>query len=565
MSNKNKIYNLNHFFNKDLNEPKNEKDYIKLSNFEKKKYNKLLAILTLKLNKIHKKNYNNNYWDKILGYFILFHISACNRFFNSDITKNKFFSKKKIKILDKENFHIPENIRNYRNCFQHSNFGQQQLFSLIFNFFYRKKIFKNYFSNYIKKKNIKKYKKSFSFEFLYFRLFNFIFRKLKNRNFKILVTKCYWPQEEKQKIQFYYKGNLLCRDFFIPLKNSSINQNLRNKISQTDFKIKKDRFDKFFLYTLKYCLPKSFLEEYEYREKFTINYLNKHKNLKYIINENLDEDTMLLIAQAKFRKIKSIHSEHNFLQHQFIGNIIDFISKKFDIFLTLGWSLKNKKFKSGGSLFKWIDKKKSKKKYPILFADGVTVYRPPFTCTAYGESGNLNSLNYVKMNKIFFNSLKKEIIKKIWLKKYPEDAKKNFCYNPIDQKIKNSRIKFANNIHDLNTKLSFYLNSADLIITNYLSTSYLQALIVNKPTIIFFNSNSYFLNKKYSKIYNNLIKSKIMHKSPKGAAEFLNKNYRNINNWWNSTSTQKARQEFITTNIKDKTNMYSALGKILNR
>ena len=88
MSNKNKIYNLNHFFNKDLNEPKNEKDYIKLSNFEKKKYNKLLAILTLKLNKIHKKNYNNNYWDKILGYFILFHISACNRFFNSDITNS---------------------------------------------------------------------------------------------------------------------------------------------------------------------------------------------------------------------------------------------------------------------------------------------------------------------------------------------------------------------------------------------------------------------------------------------------------------------------------------------
>ena len=122
-----------------------------------------------------------------------------------------------------------------------------------------------------------------------------------------------------------------------------------------------DSFDKFFLATLKYFLPTSILEEYELREKFTINYLNQYKKLKYIINENLDEDSMMLIAQAKQKKIKSIHSEHNFLQQQFIGNIIEFISKKFDIFLTLGWKSNNKKFKPAGSFFKWIEKGSKKK------------------------------------------------------------------------------------------------------------------------------------------------------------------------------------------------------------
>jgi putative transferase (TIGR04331 family) len=558
------FYDLNNFLKKDLKEPKNKNQYIFLSKFEKKKYNKLLKILSIKLNQIHKKNYSQNYWDKILGYFILFHISSCNRYFNTKIKNTKSFSKIKVKILDKKSFYVPENIKNYRKCFQHSNFGQEQLFSAIFRFIYKKKIFRNFSTRYqLKKNRIIKNKKKFSSEFLFYRFFNFIFRKIINNNYKILITKCYWPQEHKQKIQFDFKGKLVCKDFYIPQKKTLINDNLRNRVSSINELTELDSFDKFFLATLKYFLPTSILEEYELREKFTINYLNQYKKLKYIINENLDEDSMMLIAQAKQKKIKSIHSEHNFLQQQFIGNIIEFISKKFDIFLTLGWKSNNKKFKSAGSFFKWIDKGSTKKKYPIIFADGVTVHRPPFTCTAYGESGQFNSASYVNMNILFFNSLKKEILKKIWLKKYPDDSKKTFCYNPIDKKIGASKIKFVNKLEDPNIRLSNYINSAELIITNYLSTSYIQSLMTNKPTIIFFNPKSYFLNEKYHGIYKKLIRCKIMHNNPKEAAEFINHNYNNINKWWYDPKTQKARKEFVKANIKDSSNMYSVLNKVL--
>ena len=38
------FYDLNNFLKKDLKEPKNKNQYIFLSKFEKKKYNKLLKI-----------------------------------------------------------------------------------------------------------------------------------------------------------------------------------------------------------------------------------------------------------------------------------------------------------------------------------------------------------------------------------------------------------------------------------------------------------------------------------------------------------------------------------------
>ena len=96
------------------------------------------------------------------------------------------------------------------------------------------------------------------------------------------------------------------------------------------------------------------------------------------------------------------------------------------------------------------------------------------------------------MNIVFFNTLKKFILKKIWVKEYPEKFKSFFCYNSINKEIHKSKIFFTNKIKDSNSNLDECIASAGLIVTNYLSTSYIQALISNKPTIIFFNSKSYF-------------------------------------------------------------------------
>jgi len=566
MNNK-KFYNLKKFNLLHLLEPISRQDHINFSNFERKKYEKLLKLLTFKLNELHNKSYKKEYWDRIIGHFLLYHLTCCSRYFNSRLKNINSLGKKKISILDQKSFYIPSNTSDYRNCFQHSYFGQEQMFSNLIRFFFKNKKFIYIHKKFIiKQKKIKNKENNEKLNYLFYRIANFFFRIIfKNKN-KYLATRCFWTHEARQKIQFFFKGKFLYDNYYIPKKIFLENMNLRDKISSlNDVKKNVDNFDKFFFYTLKFCIPKSFIEEYRYKSEFSENYLDKNKNLKFIINESMDEDNMFLIAHAKLNNIKSIYCEHNYLQHSFVGNLIKFIKKKFDYFFTLGWKSKNIQFKPAGSFFNWVDKNAEDEiKFPILFVPSVTLYRKPFTSSAYGESGEFNSLNYVKMNLEFFNNLKKNILKKIWIKEYPQNVKNNYCYNPIDKKINKSNIIYANKIKDSNITLDKYINSANLLVTNYLSTSYIQALISNKPTIIFFNSKSYFLEKKYKNFYKDLIKSKIMYSNPKEAANFINNNFNNLHDWWLDPLTQKCRNRFIQNNIKDANNMYDVITKFLS-
>ena len=562
-------YNINNFNSRYLNEPQSAKEYIKFSDFEKKKYKEILKILSIKLNKTHNIKCNIEFWDKLLGNFLLYHVATCNRYLNSKSKKIKQFKNYNFEILRQESFYTPFNTSDYRNCFQHSDFGQEQMFSMLIRFFFKNQKFKDTKKEYGKKnfKIQKQNKKKLSFKYLFYRIPNFFFRKIYKDKIKILVTNCYWANEIKHKMQFRFRGKLLYKNFYIPRIESLLNFDLRKKIFKVEkLKYKVDNFDNFFFYTLKFCMPKSFIEEFQYKSKFINNYLNKNKDLRIIINEALDEDSMFLIAFAKLKKIKSIYTEHNYLQLQFIGNIIEFITKKFDLFLTIGWKSKNIKLISAGSFYNWINgEDEIKEKYPILFVDGVSVKRAPFSSSAYGESGDYNSKNYVKMNQIFFNSLKKEVLKKIWIKKYPDNFKKTFCYNPIDKKIYSSKIIHTNKIKESNINFGNYVASAEMIITNYLSTSYIQALISNKPTVIFFNSKSYFLTNKHKDFFKELIKNNIMHEDPKDAANFINENYDNLNRWWFSPLTQRARKNFLKNNIKDTNNMYNVITKLLKK
>ena len=97
----------------------------------------------------------------------------------------------------------------------------------------------------------------------------------------------------------------------------------------------------------------SFIENFSFREKYTQVFLkrNRYKKLKFILNENLDEDNLLLNAVSSQKKIKNFYVEHNFLHHFFIGNYLDLILENFDKYITNGWGSKtNKKIIKGGTL-----------------------------------------------------------------------------------------------------------------------------------------------------------------------------------------------------------------------
>lgn len=81
-----------------------------------------------------------------------------------------------------------------------------------------------------------------------------------------------------------------------------------------------------------------------------------------------------------------------------------------------------------------------------------------------------------------------------------------------------------------------------ICVIDHISTTWLEALALNMPTIIFGIHNLAECDEEVQSYYTVLKKAKIIHDSPKDAAQFLKEIYDDVDSWWNSFETQYARK-----------------------
>jgi putative transferase (TIGR04331 family) len=562
------IFSKNDFYNLKY-EPISRKSFLKHINFERNKTDFYIKVLYKEFNKLCNKNYSIEFWKAILDFFILYQVSICRGYY---FTKNKIKKKifiKNFRVLDKKSYYIPEDISDYRQFFQRSTLGDEQSFSLFINFFFKnniKKIFSSKRILYLSSKSMVKEKENF-FSFFLKKFLNKFLRILINP--KALITGCYWKVSDRINICFYSVGKILFYNFFIPYNKKKKDIILRNKffeeiIKQTSL----SEFDRFFLKTLIFSMPISLFENLNYRINYTESFIKKKRNLRFIFNENLSEDNLLLVAISRLKSIKTIYLEHNSLQMQFLGNILNLIKSKFDRYFTLGWQSIEKKFIPAGSNFNWrFTSSLIKKKIDYLFISDFPELYPPYLRASYGSSGIFNSKQWYTSNITFFKHLSKKIKYKILFKEYPEvenylihDSYKKFI-NFISRQIK---IKFVNKNNKIVTpKL---ISSSKLVIINYLSTPYIQSLAANIPTIIYCNYNYSYLETKHNNFYKDLVKVNILHKDSQSAALFLNYlvKHNEIKNWWMSNETQLAVNNFLKSNLDLSDNLNKLIFRTVN-
>ena len=565
-----KSLEFNKFYKDFYHHPQTRSQIIKSLKYEKIFYEKIINDLSKKFNKEFGMNEKVLFWDKILGHFIYYHITQSKNLFMS-IKKKKRINQK-IKIILKKDFYIPKNLSDYRIFFQRSLLGINQLYSIYF----------QNFKNTIYEKNIKKKianlkktfdqsytldeKKNYSFSDYFLRFVNIIYRKINHKTF--LASGVYWTQKDKILINYIMKGSLLSTKFQFQDKDLKVDYSLRNKLFFCDKK--KNKFEFFFYETLKFSAPMSVVENIHNNFKQTRDYTKRFVNLKYFLNENLSESNLFLNAFLHKKKVKSIYIQHNFLSHIYLSNQLDFILKKFDKYYTFGWSIPgNKKIESAGSLFKWLP---SDNKIPfdsvneyILFVPTKPLEVMHYTSGYLGECGKFFVKKYINSEKNFFSNLRTSIKKKIIYKAFPNNQL--IDYEDNNFKIIKKNLK-KNNIKIFDSKkldVEKYFLNAKLIIISYLATSYLQALKSNKPTVIFFTEETYFLKKKYSNYFKDLIDAKILHKDAKKVAIFVNSIENNICDWWHNKNTVLARKNFLKKNFKQKEFMYKKLANLMKK
>lgn len=205
-----------------------------------------------------------------------------------------------------------------------------------------------------------------------------------------------------------------------------------------------------------------------------------------------------------------------------------------DIYLPWGNSIKtqfrNCKFKYNMPSIRisTIASKFSRKNSKLLEGKITFVRGPIFPIQSGGfQIANINRNDILKAQKDFIKNCPLEIKNKLFIRNYPffKAYGKNI--------IKNNNFE-KNNFNILNNSISSLdILKSELIIFDYISTMFAEAISCDRPSIIYIKGiNNYPWTISGKKFIENLKKAKILFNDEKYLFQFINKN--NINDWWQS-------------------------------
>lgn len=113
------------------------------------------------------------------------------------------------------------------------------------------------------------------------------------------------------------------------------------------------------------------------------------------------------------------------------------------------------------------------------------------------------------------------------------------------------------------SKITKLISENRIVIHTYESTSMLETLSQNIPTLIFYKNGLDDLRKSALPYYKALIDEGIIHLSAESAAKKVNEIWDDIDSWWFKSNTQKARKQFCDRYAKTSQNPISEIKNIL--
>ena len=541
----NESYDVNDFRRAD------KKDLINDSKYIDKKYYKYLEIIYPRLNQIHNSNFDKDFWKKSLSMgFIRYVTVAYNTF---KILEDSFdFKKHQCNILSEKSFCTPFDFEEHRSRFQNSDLGQEQLFSIYINSFYKNNDFKKLILNY--KVDRKKF-----FDLIKQKIkpiYNFLKFRTRSKKIKTGILGSFFKSYHIKNLIKNSSKKISLIDLEISNKEKKINLNFRKIISspRDDF----DRFDLFFFETLNYCMPKIFVENFDDTLTVLKNKLLNYSSLKQIISENWISSTKnsIFLALAQKKNIIHINNEHNGFFHPFVGSYNNHIIEMCDIFTTVGWKSNSNKIIDKASLYYSKEYCNHEEKTGIVFFSGPALVFKPHMSSGYSycEESVMKNINF---NINFFKSLKNSTLSKIIYRPYPNQKLIDLMFYSKEFYYEKNNIQLYTNSVKIDAEKQ--IRNAKLVIHDYISTSYIESLLLNIPTVFFFNKQSLFLIDEHKDFFNPLIDCKICHTDPKHCADFINQIFSDPSDWWNSEIVQNAKNEFLKRNINKPEKMFNYL------
>jgi putative transferase (TIGR04331 family) len=537
---------------------KTSSDLQKDHDFVRCKFEKYVSILTERLNTIHGTNRSLLFWRRALSisferYITFFHevFKNCELYFKADSHY--------CNVLSEKSYCIPLDFEEQRYLFQHSDYGQEQIFSIYMHLFYPEGL-KTKDAEFRKSSSAGVEKEHYIKRILRQKISKATLEKVKTR----VVEKIYSRKAHKIGVMgsFFSTENLRLlmtksKGAIYPLKPEVNLDNLaygplatdrRKYLSEAtpDF----DRFDLFFFESIKHCFPRIFVENFKRVENYYIAYLDQYRDLEFVTSEAWLSCSSLTIALAllKERSVKHIYNEHNYFEHPWVGSLFPTEASLVDIYVSLGWGAANiPNLVEGASLMGFKLNEVHRKINKICYvSSGATSKRPNYTAS-YGWACE-NAPKYFNFVKLFLEGLTAKTRDEILYRGYPvlnyEDwlaYDQDFMLYPL---LNNMR---KNN--DMSVSGKLIMLQSELVVVDYISTAYLEAMIMNIPTIFFWNPDACYLNKDNAGFFDSLISVGICQTDPVKAAIFVESVKDDPQQWWTGEGVQKAKDDFLLKNM----------------
>ena len=342
------------------------------------------------------------------------------------------------------------------------------------------------------------------------------------------------------------------------VKEQKINKIKREFLSTSE---KKKNLINFIKEKMFFLFPKNYLENYDSIKKSHLFNSYWPQNPKIIITSLsywFDDYFKIWAADKVSKKSKYIIMQHGGkMGTEKIATNMDVQKKIADKYLSWGWKSEDKKVIPFFSILLSNLKKNYnyKKNSKVCFCQ--SIFSNYFS--------HLDGLPILFKDKILYTKSANELffhlnlkIKEKFTIRYLENQTKKRPYHNL---IINKKIKKDNStkhFHSLIKKIRIFIHNQD-------STTFLETLSANVPTILILKNN-YLLSRKeeIKKYYLALEKNNIIFFDSKKAADFINLNYAKIENWWESKQTQKARKDFCKKHAVRNNKPILSLANLIN-
>jgi putative transferase (TIGR04331 family) len=547
------------------NDLQNDHDFVQL------KFEKYVILLAEKLNQIHGTNHSTIFWRRALSLSFERHITFlyevyenCRIHFDSE-NHNCI-------VLSRSSYQIPKDFEEHRNFFQHSDFGQEQLFSIYMHLFYPKGLkskdvtFLGKFPDSkesVYKRLIRLGFSSSTFDKIWLKLLMCYYT---NRPHRVGVFGSFFSTKNLCRLLIESKGRVFPLDWKGSFQINSVESaNIRTNLSEFEWK-DLDDFDKYFINSLQYCLPKVFIENFSEIKNYFYDFFRKYPDLNYVTSEVWLSQSFVSIGLAILheRNVKHIYNEHNYFEHPWIGSMIPLEASLVDTLLSLGWSTDSiQNLVKGSSLsgnFEVKVKKTAKKLYDICYIGSGAASKRPSYSASYGWCCE-NAPKYFSFVSQFFEHLSIKTKNQILYRAYPNSKYEDLLLYDQDYML-GHYLNQLQKQRNTNISANVIMQQSRLVIVDYISTSYLESLLLNIPTIFFWNPDAYYLSDHFKNFFDLLISEGICQTNPLKAAAFVEIIKSNPEEWWFSESVQNARNRFIELNFGKPAQMFDYLVQI---